>query len=159
MLTGDNKEYAVAVRKELNIKKSVSELLPQDKLNEVENLINNKDNKGVCFIGDGINDAPCLTRANVGISMGGLGSDIAIESSDIVITDDDMKKVPFIIKLAKRTNSIAKQNIALALGIKGIVIFLSLTGIYTSLWLAIASDVGVLLITILNAIRNKFKVI
>ena len=159
MLTGDNKEYAVAVRKELNIKKSVSELLPQDKLNEVENLINNKDNKGVCFVGDGINDAPCLTRATVGISMGGIGSDIAIESSDIVITDDDMKKVPFIVKLAKRTNNIAKQNIALALTIKGIVIFLSLTGLYTSLWLAIASDVGVLLVTILNSIRNKFKVL
>ncbi len=159
MLTGDNKDYAKHIRKELKMKRSVSELLPQDKVKEIENLLQENKGKTVCFVGDGINDAPSLTRADVGIAMGGLGSDITIESADIVITDDDLSKIPYIIKLAKRTNKIAKQNIVLSLGIKLLVTLLALTGLSSSLWLAIGADVGVLILAILNSVRNRSKVI
>lgn len=154
MLTGDNKDYAVKVRKELSIKQSVSELLPQDKVKELERLIEESKGSCVAFVGDGVNDAPSITRADVGFAMGALGSDSAIDSSDIVITDDDLSKIPFTVKLAKRTSAIAKQNIALSLAFKGLVLLLGVTGVFTSLWFAIASDVGVLILAVLNAIRN-----
>ena len=156
MLTGDNKEYAVAVRKELNMRQSVSELLPEDKVTEIERLIQ-ENNNAVAFVGDGVNDAPCLSRADVGIAMGGLGSDLAVDSADIVLTDDDLSKIPYAIKLAKRTNSIAKQNIIMSIGVKAIVLLLAVTGLVSSLWLAISADVGVMILAVLNAIRNAKK--
>ncbi len=159
MLTGDNKDYAIKVRKELSIKQSVSELLPQDKVNEVERLINESNGTCVAFVGDGVNDAPSITRADVGFAMGALGSDSAIDSSDIVITDDDLSKIPYTVKLAKRTNAIAKQNITVSLVVKALVLLLGVSGLFTSLWLAIASDVGVLVLAVLNAIRNRNKII
>ncbi len=159
MLTGDNKDYAVKVRKELSIKQSVSELLPQDKVKEIERLIEENKKSTVAFVGDGVNDAPSITRADVGFAMGALGSDSAIDSSDIVIVDDDLSKIPYTVKLAKRTNSIAKQNIIASLAVKGLVLLLGATGVYTSLWLAISADVGMLVLTVLNAIRNRNKVI
>ncbi len=155
MLTGDNKDYSIKVRKELSIKQSVSELLPQDKVTELERIISESNNTCVAFVGDGVNDAPSITRADVGFAMGGLGSDSAIDSSDIVITDDDLSKIPYTVKLAKRTNAIAKQNIILSLGIKALVLLLGVSGVFTSLWFAIASDVGVLVLAVLNAIRNN----
>jgi Cd2+/Zn2+-exporting ATPase len=158
MLTGDNKEYAVAIRKQLNMRQSVSELLPQNKVEEVENLTNNGQVK-VAYVGDGINDAPVLARADVGFAMGGLGSDLAIENADVVITDDDLSKIPFALKLAKRTNSIAKRNVVLSILVKAVIMLLSVFGLTSSIWLAISADVGVLILAILNAIRNNSKII
>lgn len=159
MLTGDNKEYAVAVRKQLGMNKSVSELLPQDKVSELEEIINASQKSTVAFVGDGVNDAPVITRADVGIAMGGVGSDAVISSADVILTTDDLSKVPFLIKLSKRTASIAKQNLILSLVVKFAVMILGVTGLFTNLWLAIGADVGLLIITILNAIRNKMKII
>ena len=159
MLTGDNKEYAVAVRKQLGMNKSVSELLPQDKVSELEKIINTSQKSTVAFVGDGVNDAPVITRADVGIAMGGVGSDAVISSADVILTTDDLSKIPFLIKLSKRTASIAKQNLILSLVVKFAVMILGVTGLFTNLWLAIGADVGLLIITILNAIRNKIKII
>ena len=156
MLTGDNKEYAKHVRKELNMNISISELLPEQKAVEMEKLIKENNNKTIAYVGDGVNDAPVLSISDVGFSMGGLGSDIAIETSDIVITNDDLSKIPFTVRIAKRTNKIAKQNIIVSIGVKALVMLLSVMGITTSLWLAIASDVGVMILAVLNSIRNKF---
>ena len=158
MLTGDNKDYAKSIRKELNMKKSVSELTPDKKVEELENVIKENDNSFVAFVGDGINDAPALKRADVGIAMGGVGSDIAVESSDVVILNDDLSNVPYTVFLAKRTNGIAKQNIIAPLAVKLAVLLLSVFGITDSLWLAIGADVGMLILTVLNAVRNKFDV-
>ncbi len=159
MLTGDNKDYAIKVRKELGIKQSVSELLPQDKVVEIERIISENDKTCVAFVGDGVNDAPVITRSDVGFAMGAIGSDTAIESADIIITDDDLSKIPLSIKLAKRTNAIAKQNIVASLSVKFIVMLLATFGIVSSLWLAIASDVGIMVLAVLNAIRNRSKII
>ncbi len=159
MLTGDNKEYAVKIRKELQIKQSASNLLPQDKVNEIERLISINKNKKVAFVGDGINDAPSLSRADVGIVMGGIGSDLTIDSADVVITNDDLSKVPFLIKIAKRTNAIAKQNIVLSLLVKLVVGVLAIFGLSSSLFLAIGADVGILILAILNSTRNNLKVV
>ncbi len=157
MLTGDTKEYAKAIRKELKMSTSVSELMPEDKVKELENIISQNDKKCVAFVGDGVNDAPSITRADVGFAMGALGSDSAIESADIVLTDDDLSKIPYTVKLAKRTNSIAKQNIAVSLIVKALIMILSAFGVTTSLWLAISSDVGIMILAVLNAIRNRIN--
>ncbi len=159
MLTGDNKEYAVKIRKELQMKQSVSNLLPQDKVSEIERLIENNKNKKVAFVGDGINDAPSLSRADIGIAMGGIGSDLSIDSADVVIVNDDLSKIPYLIKLAKRTNKIAKQNIIASLFVKLAVFVLAVLGLSTSLYLAIGADVGIMILAVLNAMRNKFKVL
>ena len=159
MLTGDNKDYAVKIRKELNMKQSVSNLLPQDKVSEIERLIENNKNKKVAFVGDGINDAPTLSRADIGIAMGGIGSDLSIDSADVVIANDDLSKIPYLIKLAKRTNKIAKQNIVASLLVKLTVGVLAILGLSTSLYLAIGADVGIMILAVLNAMRNKFKVL
>lgn len=159
MLTGDNKDYAVKIRKELNMRRSVSELLPDGKVDEIERLINETKNGTVAYVGDGINDAPVLSRADVGIAMGSLGSDAAIESADIVLTDDDLSKIPYTIKLAKRTTLIAKENIIVSLLIKFAIMILGVLGVTSSLWLAVGGDVGVMLLAVLNAIRNRRKVI
>ena len=146
MLTGDSKEYAKTIRKELKMSTSVSELMPDGKVKELENIIANNGKKSVAFVGDGVNDAPSITRADVGFAMGALGSDSAIESADIVLTDDDLSKVPYTVRLAKRTNSIAKQNIIVSLAVKVVIMILGAFGVTTSLWLAISSDVGIMIL-------------
>ena len=153
MLTGDVKNTAEAIATELGIKEVHSELLPSDKVEKVEQLIAGKDkNRSLIFVGDGINDAPVLTRADIGIAMGALGSDAAIEAADVVLMDDDPVKIPKAIKIARRCMRIVYQNIYFALGIKGICLILGAVGI-ANMWLAIFADVGVMVIAVLNAIR------
>lgn len=154
MLTGDNEYIAKEVAKELNIDEVYAGLLPVDKVEKVEKLLECK-NKGKCliFAGDGINDAPVLARADVGIAMGGLGSDAAIEAADIVIMSDEPSGINTIIKLAKRTVSISKENIIFAIGIKTVVLILTALG-YSSMWAAVFADVGVTIIAIINSMRN-----
>lgn len=154
MLTGDRAETAAVVSKELNLHEVKAELLPQNKVQEVEHLLNETPSgKKLVFVGDGINDAPVLTRADIGIAMGALGSDAAIEAADIVLMDDDPKKIATAIRIAKRTLSIVRQNIAFALGVKAAVLVLSIFG-FTPMWLAVFADVGVAVIAILNAMRT-----
>ena len=153
MLTGDAKSVAESVASHLDIDEAYGGLLPADKVQKVEDLMAGKSPKGrLIFVGDGINDAPVLARADVGIAMGGLGSDAAIEAADVVIMTDEPSKVPVAIKIAKRTLGIARQNIAIALGVKGAVLALGALGIAT-MWAAVFADVGVTLIAVLNAIR------
>ncbi len=154
MLTGDRTENAQAVAHELLIDEVYSELLPQDKVFEVERLIKTvPSTKKLAFVGDGINDAPVLTRADIGIAMGALGSDAAIEAADIVLMDDNPEKISTAIKIARATLKIVKQNIVFALGVKALVLILSVFGL-APLWLAVFADVGVAVIAILNAMRT-----
>ena len=153
MLTGDRKPAAQAVARELGVSEFRSELLPADKVTEVEALLDMEEkNKRLAFVGDGINDAPVLARADVGIAMGGIGSDAAIEAADVVLMDDDIGKLPLAIKIARRTVQIAWQNIIFALGVKGICLILGALGI-AGMWLAIFADVGVMVLCVLNATR------
>lgn len=153
MLTGDNKNVAEKVAKELGVDKVYSELLPQHKVEQVEALEKEKSPKGkLMFVGDGINDAPVLARADIGIAMGGLGSDAAIEAADVVIMTDEPSKLVSAIKIARRTRNIVWQNIIFALGVKGIVLILGALG-YATMWAAVFADVGVALIAVLNAMR------
>lgn len=161
MLTGDNKAVAESVANKLGIDTVYSQLLPADKVKQVEYLLNNKaDNTSLAFVGDGINDAPVLTRADIGIAMGGLGSDAAIEAADIVIMDDKITKINSAIYISKRTLKIVKQNIIFALGIKAIVLILGAFGM-AEMMEAVFADVGVSFIAILNSMRalrvNDFK--
>ncbi|WP_178990403.1 heavy metal translocating P-type ATPase [Winogradskyella schleiferi] len=151
MLSGDKDSITQQVAKELNIKNAKGGLLPEDKLNEVENLKKNPENK-VAFIGDGINDAPVLAASNVGIAMGGLGSDVAIETADVIIQTDQPSKVVRAIKISRSTRKIVWQNIILAFGVKVIVLILGAGGLAT-MWEAVFADVGVALLAILNAVR------
>ena len=152
MLTGDSKVVADSIAREAGITNVKAELLPQDKLIILEEIIEKNKKGTVAFIGDGINDAPALKRADVSIAMGGAGSDIAIECSDIVITEDDMSKVAESIDLSKKTKWIALENIIFCIGIKFIVLLLSLFG-FASIWLAVFADVGVAILAILNSMR------
>ena len=153
MLTGDTEESGLAVAKELNIDKAYTQLLPIDKVDKIEDIIEQKTkNKSVIFVGDGINDAPVLTRADVGIAMGGLGSDAAIEAADVVIMDDKPTKVATAIKIAKQTLTIVKENIAFALGIKVLFLILGAFG-FVTMWGAVFADVGVTLIAELKSLR------
>lgn len=153
MLTGDTEESGLTVAKELNIDKTYTQLLPIDKVDKIEDIIEQKTkNKSVIFVGDGINDAPVLTRADVGIAMGGLGSDAAIEAADVVIMDDKPTKVATAIKIAKQTLMIVKENIAFALGIKVLFLILGAFG-FVTMWGAVFADVGVTLIAVLNSLR------
>ncbi len=147
MLTGDVKETALAIAQECGIDEVRYELLPDQKVSCVEGL-----GEHVAFVGDGINDAPVLARSSVGISMGGLGSDAAIEASDIVLMDDQLHKIVDSIKLARRTKRIIKQNIAFSLGVKGLVMILSVFGL-SSMWLGVFADVGVAFIAVVNSLR------
>lgn len=154
MLTGDVRTVANKVASDLNIDKMYSELLPQDKVNKVEELLEKKQEKEkLAFVGDGINDAPVLSRADVGIAMGALGSDAAIEAADIVLMDDDPLKIAKAIKIAKKCLRIVYENIYFAIGVKIICLILSAFGI-GNMWLAIFADVGVMVIAVLNAIRT-----
>ncbi len=152
MLTGDNKFAAAAFAKKLNIDKFFSELLPEDKVKHIENLI--AENKGgkVAFVGDGINDAPVIARADIGIAMGALGSDAAVETADVVLMTDSPSKVAIAIDVAKRTRNIVWQNIYFAMGVKLVFIVLGVFGVAT-MWEAVFGDMGVALIAVFNAIR------
>lgn len=151
MLTGDNKNVAEVVAKEIGIDEFHAELLPDKKVEQIEKLL--RENKITAFVGDGINDAPSLTRADVGIAMGGLGSDCAIESADVVIMDDKLSKIPLAIKMARKTISIVKQNIFFAIFVKVLILILSAIGL-TNMWMAIFGDVGVLILAVINALRS-----
>ena len=153
MLTGDLKKVADNIGKELGLDKVYSELLPADKVEKVESLEAQKSHKGkIVFVGDGINDAPVLARADIGIAMGGLGSDAAIEAADVVIMTDEPHKVASAIKIAKRTRNIVSQNIVFALGVKAIFLVLGALGL-ASMWAAVFADMGVALIAVVNAMR------
>ncbi|MEZ4982028.1 MAG: HAD-IC family P-type ATPase [Saprospiraceae bacterium] len=151
MLSGDKDSITQKVASELGIENAKGGLLPEDKLNEVER-IKQDPNKIVAFVGDGINDAPVLAASDVGIAMGGLGSDVAIETADVIIQTDQPSKIATGIKIGKSTQRIIWQNIALAFGVKIIVLILGAGGLAT-MWEAVFADVGVALLAILNAVR------
>ena len=156
MLTGDSKRVADQVAKELGIEEVYSELLPADKVSKVEELLAKKTEKEkLAFVGDGINDAPVLSRADIGIAMGALGSDAAIEAADVVLMDDDPMKIVKAIRIAKKCMRIVYENIYFAIGIKVICLILGAVGI-ANMWVAIFADVGVMIIAVLNAIRTLF---
>ena len=156
MLTGDSKRVADQVAEELGIQEVYSELLPADKVSRVEELLNQKSEKAkLAFVGDGINDAPVLSRADIGIAMGALGSDAAIEAADIVLMDDDPLKISKAIKIARKCIRIVYENIYFAIGIKILCLILGALGI-ANMWVAIYADVGVMILAVLNAIRTLF---
>ncbi len=153
MLTGDAKAVGENTAKLLNIDEVYTELLPADKVEKVEKLLNEKSEKGkLAFVGDGINDAPVLSRADIGIAMGAMGSDAAIEAADIVLMDDSPSKIATAIDISKRTLKIVYQNIIFALAVKAIVLIMGALGVAT-MWEAVFADVGVSVIAILNAMR------
>lgn len=153
MFTGDNKQIAEKTGKEIGIQNIKSEMLPQDKYNAFEEIINKKDEKSkVAFVGDGINDSPVLARADVGISMGGVGSESAIEASDVVIMTDNVSKILDAIKISKKTCGIIRQNLVFAITVKVLILFLSTIGL-SGMWQAVFADVGVTILTIFNTLR------
>lgn len=158
MLTGDAKRVADSVTQELGLDEVKSELLPADKVKEVENLLETKDKKEIlAFVGDGINDAPVLSRADLGIAMGAMGSDAAIEAADIVLMDDDPAKIATAMKISRKTIRIVHQNIVFALAVKALCLFFGAIG-FVNMWWAIFADVGVMIIAVINATRAlKYK--
>ncbi len=153
MLTGDRKQTADSIAKQLGVPEAYSELLPGDKVDRVEKLMASKSEKGrLIFVGDGINDAPVLARADIGVAMGGLGSDAAIEAADVVIMTDEPSKIVRAIQISKKTLGIVRQNIVFAIGVKVLVLLLAAVGM-ASMWAAVFADVGVAVIAILNAMR------
>lgn len=156
MLTGDADAVARKVATELGIDQMYSELLPAGKVEKVEEILNTKPEKAkLAFVGDGINDAPVLSRADIGIAMGAMGSDAAIEAADVVLMDDDPAKIAKAIKIAKKCMRIVYENIYFAIGIKLICLLLGALGI-ANMWVAIFADVGVMVIAVLNAVRALF---
>ena len=154
MLTGDRKEAAEAVAAELGLDEVQAELLPGDKVTQVESLLKNQGEKEkLAFVGDGINDAPVLTRADIGIAMGSMGSDAAIEAADVVLMDDDVRKIAAVVRISRKTLKIVKENIVFALGIKALVLILGAFGL-ANMWEAVFADVGVSVIAILNSMRT-----
>ena len=153
MLTGDRQAAAQAVAEELSLDEVHAELLPGDKVSQVETLLSSQENKEkLAFVGDGINDAPVLSRADIGIAMGSMGSDAAIEAADVVLMDDDVRKIASIVKIARKTLRIVKQNIVFALAVKALVLILGALGM-ANMWEAVFADVGVSVIAILNSMR------
>lgn len=153
MLTGDNERVAAAVAKKTGVIEHRSSLLPQNKVGEVERLLSEKKrSEALCFVGDGINDAPVLMRSDIGIAMGGVGSDAAIEASDVVLMQDDLRGIPTAKRIARKTMAIVLQNIVFALAVKAVILVLSAFGI-TNMWAAVFGDVGVAVLAILNAMR------
>ena len=153
MLTGDSKAVGEHVAQELGLDEVHTQLLPGDKVEQVERLLKEKSPKEkLVFVGDGVNDAPVLSRADIGIAMGALGSDAAIEAADIVLMDDQPSKIAVAIEVSKKTLRIVKQNIVFALGVKGLVLLLGAFGM-ANMWEAVFADVGVSVIAILNASR------
>ena len=156
MLTGDIKQVARKVAKTLGIDEVHSELLPADKVSKVEDLLAKKrKGKTLAFVGDGINDAPVLSRADIGIAMGALGSDAAIEAADVVLMDDNPEKIALAMKISRKCMRIVYQNIVFAIGIKVLCLVLGAVGI-ANMWIAIFADVGVMVIAVLNAIRALY---
>ncbi len=156
MLTGDNAKTAEAAAKEIGVDEFKSGLLPEDKVNEVERLLEEKPAKtSLAFVGDGVNDAPVLSRADLGIAMGALGSDAAIEAADVVLMDDDPRKIALAMKIARKTLAIAKENIVFALTVKILFLVLGALGL-VNMWWAIFADVGVMVLAVLNAMRTVF---
>ena len=156
ILTGDRKETADRVGSALGITDVRSELLPQDKVAELEKILASPDRKGtVAFVGDGINDAPVLARADIGVAMGGMGSDAAMEAADVVLMNDRMDTLYKAMKVATKTKRIVMENIVFALGVKSLIMVLAFLGI-TSIWFAIFADVGVALLAVLNGIRPLY---
>ena len=151
MLTGDREAVGRHVAEQLALDEYHAELLPADKVNYVEKELTNKSDL-IAFIGDGINDAPVLARADIGIAMGGLGSDAAIEAADVVLMDDKPSKIALAIRIARRTIAIARQNVAFAIGVKVAVLLLATFGL-ANMWLAGFADVGVTVLAVLNAMR------
>ena len=154
MLTGDSEKIASKIASEMKIDAYVSELLPADKVREVEKLLSEKNNPSevLAFVGDGINDAPVLARSDIGIAMGAIGSDAAIEAADIVLMDDDPLKIPLAIRISKKCLNIVRENIIFSLSVKGLCLILGALGI-ANLWLAVFADVGVMLLAVLNSVR------
>lgn len=156
MLTGDRREAAEAVAEELGIDEVHAELLPAEKVSRVEQLLSARSSKAkLAFVGDGINDAPVLTRADVGIAMGSMGSDAAIEAADVVLMDDDVRKIASVVRISRKTLGIVKQNIVFALAVKGLVLILGATG-YANMWAAVFADVGVSVLAIINSMRTLY---
>ena len=154
MLTGDRESTAQAIADQLNLDEVHAELLPQDKVSQVERLLQGQQGKEkLAFVGDGINDAPVLTRADIGIAMGSMGSDAAIEAADIVLMDDDVRKIASIVRISRKTLGIVKQNIVFALAVKALVLILGALGM-ANMWEAVFADVGVSVIAILNSMRT-----
>ncbi len=155
ILTGDNERSAAHFAAQSGVKEYHAQLLPQDKVSFFEKLLNErKEDQAVAFVGDGVNDAPVLTAADVGIAMGGVGSEAAVEAADAVLLKDDITKLPLLLRIAKKKTAIAKQNIAFALAVKGVCLILGALG-YAPMWLAIFADVGVAVLAILNAFRTQ----
>ena len=153
MLTGDKEEVAADVAKTVGLAEYHAELLPGDKVNQVETILKENAEGTMAFVGDGINDAPVLARADVGIAMGGLGSDAAIEAADVVLMDDKPSKIAVAIRQARRTLRIARENTWFAVGIKMSVLILAFFGLAT-MWMAVFADVGVTVLVVLNAART-----
>ena len=157
MLTGDRKEAGEKVAAELGLDKAYTDLLPGDKVTKVEELLAHEhNNEKLAFVGDGINDTPVIARSDVGFAMGAIGSDAAIEAADIVIMDDDIRKISIIKRIAKFTLSVVTQNIVFALVIKVAILILSAIG-FANMWIAVFADVGVAMICILNSFRALYK--
>lgn len=154
MLTGDRKETATVIAKELEMDEVYAELLPGDKVAKVEDQMNGlREKEKLAFVGDGINDAPVLTRADIGFAMGSMGSDAAIEAADVVLMDDDVRKIAAVVRISRKTITIVKQNIVFALGVKAIVLVLGAIGV-ANMWEAVFADVGVAVLAILNSMRT-----
>jgi len=157
ILTGDSKKTANKIAKQIDVDECYSELLPTDKVTILEKLLDKKENDSkLAFVGDGINDSPVLARADIGIAMGDIGSDSAIEAADIVIMNGEVKNVVEAIKVSRSTVKIVKQNIVFALLVKIAILMLSALG-YGNMWLAVFADVGVSVLCILNSMRNLKK--
>jgi Cd2+/Zn2+-exporting ATPase len=150
MLTGDNPHTAAAIAKQVGIDQARGNLLPADKLQAIEALLARSETTGM--VGDGINDAPALARADIGFAMGAAGSDSAIETADVALMDDDLRKIARFVQLSRDTAAILQQNITLALGIKAIFLALTLTG-YGSMWMAVFADMGTSLLVVFNGLR------
>ena len=154
ILTGDEKRIADKIAQEVGVDECKSELLPDQKLENLETILKSKGEKEkVIFVGDGVNDSPCLARADIGIAMGGIGADAAIEAADVVIMTDELTKIAQAIKISKKTMKIVKQNIVFALSVKIIILALGALG-FANMWLAVFADVGVSMIAILNSMKT-----